>query len=358
VTLRKVSKYFDSVTALDNIDLEINEDELFFLLGPSGCGKTTTLRVVAGFYKPESGEVLFDDRVINNVPAYKRNIGMVFQNYALWPHMTCYDNIVYGLKVRKLPQNEMDRRTKEALEIVQMGEYGARYPNQLSGGQQQRIALARAIVTEPEVLLLDEPLSNLDAKLRIETRKEIRRLQKDLGITSIYVTHDQDEALSMADRIAIMNNGIIEQIGTPREIYSNPKNSFVAGFIGETNFVDGEIEEIINNDIVVRTPSGDRFKAFLKNRKLKKGQNVRCSIRPEVIRISDSPEKEGVDNQFFKSEILSLIYYGVIEHYQLRSFGDVELKVSIFKPEIRNRQEGDTVYLSFNPENVNIFPSR
>jgi iron(III) transport system ATP-binding protein len=355
VTLKEVTKVFGEVKAVDNIDLEIQEDELFFLLGPSGCGKTTTLRIIAGFYKPEKGKVLFDDKVINDLPAYKRNIGMVFQNYALWPHMNCFENIVYGLKIRNMSKSEIDRKAEEALEMVQMGGYGSRYPNQLSGGQQQRIALARAIVTEPEVLLLDEPLSNLDAKLRIETRKEIKRIQRNIGITSIYVTHDQDEALSMADRIAVMNKGKIEQIDAAREIYNNHINSFVAGFIGETNLIEGTIEEIKEKNVSIRTLSGHFFDGVLKGNNFVKGQKVICSIRPEVIKIFDDDTKIDDNCQVFESTIISQAYYGLIENYLVRSF-DVELKVSNVNPETSMLQEGSSLNICFLPENVDVFP--
>jgi iron(III) transport system ATP-binding protein len=354
VTLKEVTKVFGEVKAVDNIDLEIQEDELFFLLGPSGCGKTTTLRIIAGFYKPEKGQVLFDNKVINDVPAYKRNIGMVFQNYALWPHMSCYENIVYGLKIRNMSKSEIDRKAEEALEMVQMGGYGSRYPNQLSGGQQQRIALARAIVTEPEVLLLDEPLSNLDAKLRIETRKEIKRIQRNIGITSIYVTHDQDEALSMADRIAVMNNGKIEQIDSAREIYANPINGFVAGFIGETNLIEGTIEEIKGKIASIKTFSGYYFDGLLKGNDFVEGQKIICSIRPEVIKIFYDGTKIDDTCQVFKSEIISQAYYGLIENYLVRSL-DVELKVSNLNPETDMLQEGRSLSICFLPENVDVF---
>ena len=276
--------------------------------------------MIAGFYKPEKGSVYFDDRLINEIPPYRRNVGMVFQNYALWPHMTAYDNVIYGLKVRKIPISERVRRAREALEIVQMREFATRYPNQLSGGQQQRIALARAIVTEPDVLLLDEPLSNLDAKLRIETRHEIKRIQRELGTTSIYVTHDQEEALSMADNIAIMNEGRIEQIGAPREIYSKPSNSFVAGFIGETNFIEGEVRSIREDEglLTIRASSGDEIIAGVPHGRFTVGQEVLCSVRPENIRLMDvSPNLP--ESQAHEGEILHMTYYGVIEHYIILS---------------------------------------
>lgn len=357
VTLKEVSKHFGEVKAVDEVNLEVKEGELFFLLGPSGCGKTTTLRIIAGFYKPDKGRVYFDERFINDVPPYKRNVGMVFQNYALWPHMTSYDNIIYGLKVRKVSASERVRKAREVLEIVQMKEFATRYPNQLSGGQQQRIALARAIVTEPDVLLLDEPLSNLDAKLRLETRKEIKRIQMNLGITSIYVTHDQEEALSMADRIAIMNEGRLEQIGSPREIYSKPVNSFVAGFIGETNFINGVVGAINleENLIVVETPSGDEIQAKRKLEGFSIGQNVLCSIRPEHIRLKSKGALLSKSDQVFEAIIRSLTYYGDIEHYVLESFGGKDVKVTNINPEAERRKDGETVYIIFDAEDVDIF---
>ena len=235
--LKNVSKLFGETRAVDSITLDVKKGELFFFLGPSGCGKTTCLRTIAGFYQPDEGELYFDDKLMNNIPPHKRNIGMVFQNYALWPHMTVYENVEYGLNVRKVPVDDKKKKIQEVLEIVQMDRYATRNPNQLSGGQQQRIALARALVIEPDILLLDEPLSNLDAKLRLEMRHEIKRIHSEAGITSVYVTHDQKEALSLADRAAVMRDGKIVQIGTPREIYNLPANKFVADFIGETNFV-------------------------------------------------------------------------------------------------------------------------
>lgn len=357
VSLRGVSKYFDDVKAVDDIDLQVEEGKLFFLLGPSGCGKTTTLRMIAGFYKPERGDVYFDDRMMTDVPPYRRNVGMVFQNYALWPHMTSYDNVIYGLKVRKVPVSERVRRAREALDIVQMREFATRYPNQLSGGQQQRIALARAIVTQPDVLLLDEPLSNLDAKLRLETRQEIKRIQSELGTTSIYVTHDQEEALSMADSIAIMNEGRIEQIGSPREIYSKPTNSFVAGFIGETNFFEGEIRSMREGEdlLTIRVSTGEEITAEVSHDGFSVGQEVLCSIRPENISLMDrSKLSQGV--QAFEAEILHLTYYGVVEHYVLRGLGGRDIKVTNFNPDARRRNDGERVLMVFNPMDVDVFP--
>jgi len=355
VTLTGVSKYFGDFQVLNNIDLTIDEGELFFLLGPSGCGKTTTLRIIAGFYKPESGDLSFNDKNVLDVPPYKRNVGMVFQNYALWPHMTSYDNIVYGLKVRKVPLIERVERAKKALIMVQMEDFALRYPNQLSGGQQQRIALARAIVTEPDVLLLDEPLSNLDAKLRLETRYEIKRLQSELGITSIYVTHDQEEALSMADKIAVMNKGKIEQIGSPREIYGNPNNRFVAGFIGETNFVEAEVHSQSGRGLLLNTVNGEEIFVKLTSGEYQRGQKVICSIRPENIKLVDEKPLASKGQQLYAATIETLTYYGLLESYILVGFGNVTLNVKNFDPESRRRKVGDKVFISFDPDDVAVF---
>ncbi len=235
ITLRQIVKRFDQNVIVDHVDLEVKSGEMFFLLGPSGCGKTTLLRLLAGFYEPEGGDILFNDRRMNGIPAHKRNTALVFQNYAIWPHMTVFENVAYGLRVRKVPADEITKRVNDALAQVKMTPLADRKPASLSGGQQQRVALARAVVVNPDVLLFDEPLSNLDAKLRLDLRSEIKRLHSVSKITSIYVTHDQEEALSLAHRIAVMHAGRIQQIGTPLEIYTRPANPFVASFIGEIN---------------------------------------------------------------------------------------------------------------------------
>ncbi|MBN1682957.1 ABC transporter ATP-binding protein [Candidatus Bathyarchaeota archaeon] len=356
VVLEHVTKNFGQVTAADDISLKINDGELFFLLGPSGCGKTTTLRLIAGFYKPDQGKIFINKKIVNDIPPYKRNIGMVFQNYALWPHMTVYDNIIYGLKIQNVNPDSRVKKAKEVLKIVQMEPYALRYPNQLSGGQQQRIALARALVIEPEVLLLDEPLSNLDAKLRYETREEIKKIQKALGITSIYVTHDQSEALSMADKIAVMNQGRIEQIGTPLEIYNKPINRFVAGFIGETNFIEGKIEKIDqqNNLLTVKTKSDDKIFANDIKKPFTIDQDVVCSIRPEHIKVTKFENHLNEYNRF-KGIIKNLNYYGSMEHYILDNIGTVDVKATNFNPEDLSNKIGDQIYFYFKPDDVDVF---
>jgi len=237
VTIESLTRRFGDFVAVDDVSLSIRSGEFFTLLGSSGCGKTTLLRVVAGFLRQTSGRVLFGDRPIDDVPAHRRNTGMVFQNYAIFPHLTVTQNIAYGLKARGLPRAEVERRVGRMLEMTRLAPFAARRPRELSGGQQQRVVLARAVVIEPDVLLMDEPLSNLDAEMRVHLRNEIRALQREIGVTTIYVTHDQEEALSLSDRIAVMRAGRIEQLGTPHEIFNEPRTRFVAGFIGESNFL-------------------------------------------------------------------------------------------------------------------------
>ncbi len=253
IKLINLTKVFGKVTAVDHINLEVEDGEFVTLLGPSGCGKTTTLRMIAGLEVPTDGEIYIGERLVSSaakkifVPPEKRNIGMVFQNYAVWPHMTVFDNVAYPLKIKKMPKDEIRRRVMDMLRLVHLEGMENRYPHQLSGGQQQRVALARALVMEPDILLLDEPLSNLDAKLREEMRFEIRSIQQKLGITVVYVTHDQSEAMAMSDRIAVMNRGRIHQVGSPYEIYKYPADSFVAGFIGLANFIKPDKVEITSD---------------------------------------------------------------------------------------------------------------
>ena len=281
VKLENIVKTFDGTTALKGISLHIKHKELFTLLGPSGCGKSTTLRIIAGLEYPDSGNIYFGDEEVTYLPSYERGAVLVFQNYALWPHMTVFDNVAYGLKIRKVPKEEIRRKVEWALELVKLKGFENRYPTQLSGGQQQRVAIARALVVEPKVLLLDEPLSNLDAKLRLEMRSEIRRIQRELGITVIYVTHDQEEAMAISDRIAVMNVGTVEQIGTPREIYERPRTEFVAAFMGKTNVIPAKVVERNGDRVTVE------FGSFRLNglHYTEKSDSVVLVIRPERIRL-------------------------------------------------------------------------
>ena len=296
VTLENVSKYFGTVVAVEDVSLKVEKGEFFTILGPSGCGKTTTLRIIAGFEIPDKGRVYFDDEDVTFLKPYKRNTAMVFQNYALWPHMTVFENIAYGLKVRKkelgLTDEEIRKRVEWALELVKLKGFENRYPLQLSGGQQQRVALAKALVVQPRVLLLDEPLSNLDAKLRIEMREELKKLQKSLGITTIYVTHDQLEAMSMSDRIAIMNKGRVLQVGSPRELYMYPRSLFVADFLGRSSIYPGELISQRGKEVVVRLEGADievKGVTFFESLPRK----VAVVIRPEVVKIGYQPSDGG-----------------------------------------------------------------
>jgi len=368
VTLEKVTKLFGTVRAVNDVSLHIEEGELFFLLGPSGCGKTTALRIVAGFYEPDEGTLKFGDRVMNTVPPHRRNTGMVFQNYALWPHLNVYENVAYGLNLRSVPRAEKDERVWKALAAVRMEAHADKSPNQLSGGQQQRIALARALVIEPDLLLLDEPLSNLDAKLRLDMRAEIRRLHRETGLTAIYVTHDQKEALSMADRIAIMRDGRIEQVGTPREVYTRPANAFVANFIGETNFLDGTVTEVRDGACVVETAIGPLAAADL-TETLPLGEPVRCSVRPESVYLaSGHPEtnetgsgtthlpqsaiRNSQSTNRFPAKVLSLTYLGDVEEYWLQVRDAQEMKAVRHNPGVHERREGDAVMVWIDPRDV------
>ena len=289
LSLRDVTKKFGEVTAVDRVSLEVRKGEFLTLLGPSGSGKTTTLNMIAGFEVPTSGTILLKDRDITTVAPNHRGIGMVFQNYALFPHMTVFDNIAFPLKMRKVPKEEINKKVRYVLDMVQLPGFEKRYPYQLSGGQQQRIALARALVFEPEILLMDEPLGALDKKLRDHMKLEIKHLQQSLEITVIYVTHDQEEALTMSDRIAIMNYGKIMQLDTPMGLYESPANLFVADFIGESNFLEGKVVDVNSNEVCIETRQGIRVWAA-KGSEVTKGQDASVAVRPEKISIFSDEE--------------------------------------------------------------------
>ena len=294
IRAESVVKSFGSIRALDGISLHIEPGELFFLLGASGCGKTTLLRCIAGLETPSSGSIFFGDRDVTKMPPHKREAAMVFQSYALWPHLSVGQNIAFGLEERRVPKPEIKRRVEEALEMVQLPGFGDRSIDQMSGGQQQRVSLARALVVKPKCLLLDEPLSNLDAQLRVEMRREIRRIVKENGLTGIYVTHDQEEALAMADRMAVLTCGKIGQIGTPRQIYRAPRSAYVANFIGETNLIAGESIETRDGFTLAKTAAGPLVgRVTDPDWSPAPGEAVRLSIRPEAWRL----HKEGGDNE-------------------------------------------------------------
>ncbi len=331
ITIQELTKRFGGNVVLGSVELQIGAGELFFLLGPSGCGKTTLLRHIAGFYQPDEGKIWFDDLDVTRLPAHKRGTGMMFQSYALWPHLNVAQNVAFGLEERKRPRKEIEHRVAEALDQVKLSGLGSRKIQQLSGGQQQRVALARALVIRPKCLLLDEPLSNLDAKLRLEMRSEIRSICKQHGLTAIYVTHDRDEALSMADRMAIMENGRLVQVGTPTEVYRNPATRMVAEFIGETNLIEGRAlrESSWAGFFDVETPFG-----VLRGRtdgtwQPAGGQPVVLSIRPEALtftNLTDSPNR-------FPGKIIDTTYLGATVQYLLQISSGPLLKVCEINPQ-------------------------
>jgi len=347
VVIRNLAKRFGRTTALKDISLEIGSQELFFLLGPSGCGKTTLLRIIAGFYEADAGQLRFGERAMNGVAPHHRNTGMVFQNYALWPHLTVAENVVYGLEVRALGTAEKKARLGEALSIVQMEKFASHTPNQLSGGQQQRVALARALVIRPDLLLLDEPLSNLDAKLRLEMREEIRRIHAQTRITTIYVTHDQKEALSLADRMAVMRDGAIEQVGDPRTVYRAPVNRFVADFIGETNWISARVEEILPDGLLLQTDLGRFVTAGLL--RLTPGENAWLGFRPEAVQVGSN------DVNCFKATIAQVSYLGDIEQYGLEVSPGRVIKAFEQNP-LAIRKPGTPLAVHVRPQDCLVMP--
>jgi iron(III) transport system ATP-binding protein len=351
ISISRLTRVFgrgkSAVKAVDGVSLEIDAGELFFLLGPSGCGKTTLLRMIAGFETPTAGTIRFGNRDVTSVRANKRDTGMVFQSYALWPHMTVAANVAFGLGVRRIPARERKRLVAEALDAVQMTEYAKRKPNQLSGGQQQRVALARAMVIRPDVLLLDEPLSNLDAKLRIELRAEIRRICKDAGITTVYVTHDQKEALSMADRIGVLALGQVVQVGTPSDLYRHPRNRFVAGFLGEANFLPGQTMEREGEVIPVRTKVG--VIRATPSMRVDESMLVTLAIRPESFRII--PEQDADSPNRLNATIVSYTLLGETAHLVVEHSSGENLLVSQLNPET-TFEAGRQISLSVDPKHV------
>lgn len=354
VRFERVTKILGQSRAVDDLTLEIGPGELFFLLGPSGCGKTTALRLVAGFYVPDEGRILFNEGDQSGIPPHKRNTGMVFQNYALWPHMNVRDNVAYGLKMRRVSEQERNKRVAHALETVQMEAYAGRLPNQLSGGEQQRVALARALVIEPDVILLDEPLSNLDAKLRIEMRDEIKEIHRKIARTMIYVTHDQAEALSMADRIAVMRRGRIVQVGSPRQLYTRAESAFVAEFIGGTNLLPGTLEES-GEWLTVRTQVG-AVRALNGEKAMARGDPVVCSVRPESVRLQRTDEPMSEEPNRLTGKVQSIMYLGDSEQYSVRLADGTFIRALEYNPTARKAEVGDRVALQIDARDVIVLP--
>jgi len=355
IEINNLFKRFKNVVAVNRIHLEVSQGEMLTLLGPSGCGKTTTLRCIAGLERPETGDIVIDGKPMLSegfVPPSKRGIGMVFQNYAVWPHMKVYKNIVYGLKLQKIPRQRIREKAQEMLELVGLTGLADRYPAQLSGGQQQRVALARALVRNPKVLLLDEPLSNLDAKLREKMRFEIKSLARRMGITSVYVTHDQAEAMVISDRIAVMESGDIVQIGSPHEIYERPANRFVADFIGTMNFISGEVVQVLGgtDTVCVRTEFSERLLCKANSSgEATPGKKVFASIRPEDVEVFTEPP--GERENLFAGTIAHKAYLGNFL-YVFVSINGTMIRIQV--PHQLPQEEGQPLYLFLNPQKCTL----
>jgi iron(III) transport system ATP-binding protein len=355
IEIQNLFKRFKDVVAVNHIQLEVSQGEMLTLLGPSGCGKTTTLRCIAGLEKPDEGDIVIDNKPMLSkgfVPPSKRGIGMVFQNYAVWPHMKVFNNIVYGLKIQRMSRQQINEKAQKVLELVGLTGLEDRYPAQLSGGQQQRVALARALVGNPKVLLLDEPLSNLDAKLREELRFEIKSLVRRMGITSVYVTHDQAEAMVISDRIAVMDSGNVVQIGSAQEIYAKPVNRFVADFIGTMNFMSGEVVQVLQeaNEAYVRTEFSEKVLCRMPDsHAAAPGQEVYASIRPEDVEVFTEQPQTG--ENVYKGTIVHKAYLGNFLYFFV-SVNDTMIRVQA--PHHLPQQEGQELYLLLNPQKCMI----
>lgn len=350
IRLEHVKKNYGDLQVVKDMELDVKEGEFLTFLGPSGCGKTTTLRMIAGFEMPSEGVLSIDGKDMNAISPYKRPVNTVFQNYALFPHMTLFDNIAYGLKIRKLSKEEIREKVLNVLQLVHLSGYENRKPDQLSGGQKQRVAIARALVNEPKVLLLDEPLGALDMKLRKQMQVELKRLQRRVHITFIYVTHDQEEALTMSDRIVIMNAGRIEQIGTPKEIYNEPKTQFVADFVGESNLFYGYMgAPKENNEIPMILENGE---VSVKNKGFEEGEIAYVSIRPESTLLSMEP----VPGFFLEAMVKEIVFMGSVNRVLVVLQEGKELKVN-FAPTAPLPEEGDTVFVHWDLENAVVIPA-
>jgi spermidine/putrescine transport system ATP-binding protein len=351
IELINLVKQFQEVTAVNNVNIKIKKGEFFSLLGPSGCGKTTTLRIIAGLEDATGGKVILNGKDVTNVPTYRRSVNTVFQDYAIFPHMSVYENIYFPLKMRKVSKKQADSKIKRVLEIVNMGGYGHRYSSQLSGGQRQRIALARALVNEPEALLLDEPLGALDFKLRVAMQTALKDIQQELGITFVYVTHDQTEAITMSDRIAVMREGVVHQIGNPDEIYNHPATPFVASFIGEMNFIEGEVTGISDRDIEVRV-DGETVTGKKNRYSFKQGDEVLVCVRPERIHINSEQKLPNM----IDAKLSRIVFRG--DDFEISArFGKNEIQAVIdYKSWDQSKNIGDSLNIGWLSEECKIFP--
>lgn len=352
VELVGVAKIYKDTIAVNNSNIKIKAGEFFSLLGPSGCGKTTTLRIIAGLEEPDEGKVFLEGRDVTNVPAHRRNVNTVFQDYAIFPHMSVYDNVYFPLKMRKISKKEADPRIKRVLKLVNLEGFEKRYSSQVSGGQRQRVASARALVNEPRVLLLDEPLGALDFKLRVSMQKVLKDIQRNLNITFIYVTHDQTEAITMSDRIAVMSQGLIHQIGTPAEIYNNPATAFVASFIGEMNFLEGLVASIPSSDTVEVSVSNKNILCKNNDQKISLNDGVLVSIRPEKVHVNPLQSLKNV----IEAEISRIVFKG--NNFEVTAkFDKCEVRSLVdYKVWDKSQKVGNRVKIGWNPEDVQVFP--
>jgi spermidine/putrescine ABC transporter ATP-binding subunit len=349
IRLEKIGKRYGDLWAARGIDLKIERGEFFTLLGPSGCGKTTLLRMIAGFVAPDEGAVFLDDRIVNGLPPWRRDVGMVFQNYALWPHLTVFENVAFGLRERKTPRGEIAARVADALARVGLAALERRKPSELSGGQQQRVALARTLVVQPRALLLDEPLSNLDARLRAEMRIELLKLQRDLGITTVYVTHDQEEALALSTRIAVLDSGKVVQEGSPREIYENPGSRFVAEFVGQANLFFGTIKQAGDEFVGVETEEGLTIKVAVSQPGVGAVGKVTLYIRPETI-VLTAPGDASPNWNRLAGKVATSAYQGASVVYEVEVAGK-SIRAHVVHPK-KVFSRGDAVAVAFDPKDV------
>jgi spermidine/putrescine transport system ATP-binding protein len=357
IALAGVSKSFAGVRAVNDVTLEIREGEFFSLLGPSGCGKTTTLRMIAGFELPDAGRVVLEGTDVTTVPANRRPVNMVFQQYALFPHMSIYDNVAFGLKVKRVPRAERAGRIGDLLRVVALEGYEQRRPRQLSGGQQQRVALARALVNRPAALLLDEPLGALDVKLRKQMQLELKRIQHELGTTFVYVTHDQDEALAMSDRIAVMNRGQVEQLGSPREIYERPQTAFVADFIGSLNTLELRIDELVGGYCVSRFTADERIVASVEGRHVA-GETVRVAVRPEHVQVGPVGSPTPENGSRLTGTIRELVYLGMYTQLHIDTRAGRVVSHRLAGEPAARLEAATPVTVSWQPEHATVVQSR
>jgi len=353
LSMKSLRKEFGRMVAVDDLSIDVPKGELVCLLGPSGCGKTTTLRMVAGFVEPTAGEIRIQDQDVTRLPPYKRDTGMVFQSYALFPHLSVAENIEFGLRNLKVPSADRRARVQEILQMVELGALGERLPRQLSGGQQQRVALARALAIRPAVLLLDEPFSNLDAQLRVRMREELRGLIGKLDTTTLFVTHDQEEALVLADRIVVMNEGRVEQVGPPREIYDRPKTRFVAQFIGLCNFIPATVTESSGDSLIVEAGQGAQLRAARGANAPAKGAKAVLAVRPENVRIGNA----GPHDNRVAGRVRTVTYLGKASHIRVEAAG-ADLLVEDHGMRASALQPGDAVELAIDPARVLVLPGQ